>query len=110
MFMIMLVLDDSDHLDAILEAWAGLGVSRVTIIESSGMHRRKLKHFPMRYLYGGKAVEECGNLTLIVIVKNEPLIRQCLKAVEEIVGDLNQPNTGVFAAWPLTLTKGIPQE
>jgi len=110
MFMIMLVLDDSDHLDAILEAWAGLGVSGVTIIESSGMHRRKLKHIPMRYLYGGKAVEEFGNLNLIVIVKNEPLIRQCLKAVEEIVRDLNQPNTGVFAAWPLTLTKGIPQE
>lgn len=108
MYMIMLVLDDNCHLDQILEAWAKLGVSGVTIIESTGLHRRRLKHIPMRYLYGGKALEETGNSTLFVIVKKEKLIQECLKAAESIVGDLNQPNTGVFAAWPLAVTKGIP--
>ncbi len=110
MFMIMLVLDDSDHLDAILEAWSDLGVSGVTIIESSGMHRRLVKRIPMRYLYGNQAIEESGNLTLLVIVRKEKLIQECLKAAEKIVGDLNQPNTGVFTAWPLLMTKGIPSD
>ncbi len=110
MFMIMLVLDDSDHLDAILESWSGLGVSGVTIVESSGMHRRLFKRIPMRYLYGSQTLEESGNLTLFVIVRKEKLIRECLKAAENIVGDLNQPNTGVFTAWPLLVTKGIPTE
>jgi len=108
MFMIMLVLDDNAKLDPVLEAWAKLGVSGVTILESSGLHRKRRKHIPMRYLYGDKSLEECGNSTLFVLVKQEALIQQCLAAAEKVIGSLDEPNTGVFAAWPLTFSKGIP--
>jgi len=108
MFMVMLVLDDNTQLDQVLEAWAKLGVSGVTILESTGLHRKRRKHIPMRYLYGDKSLEECGNSTLFVLVKQEALIGECLKAAEKIIGNLDEPNTGVFAAWPLTFSKGIP--
>ena len=29
-------------------------------------------------------------------------------AVEKVVGDLNTPYSGVLAAWPLTIIKGVP--
>jgi hypothetical protein len=106
--MIMFVLDDPDCLDAILDAWAGLGVSGATIMESTGFFRHHIQHIPMRYAYGETSSNESGNLTLFVIVENESIAQVCLKAVEKIVGNLDDPDTGVFAAWPLALTKGIP--
>ena len=108
MFMIMFVLDDTSHLDQVLDAWSNLGVSGVTVIESTGLHRHHLKHVPMRYAYGDTSLEESGNSTLFAIVESEHMIQLCLQSIEQIVGDLDEPNTGVFSAWPLTITKGIP--
>jgi len=108
MYMIMFVLDDNSHLDQILDALSDLGLSGATIIESTGLYRRQLKRVPMRYAYGDSPLEEKGNTTLFVIVEGEQRVQLCLQAIEQVVGDLDAPNTGVFSAWPLTITKGIP--
>ena len=108
MYMIMLVLDDPAKLDKILEAWAQIGVTGATIIESTGMHRRTRKHIPMRYTFEDTSLQEKGNYTLFVIVPSEELVDQSLAAVELIVGNLDDPNTGVFSAWPLLVVKGVP--
>jgi len=110
MYMIMFILDDSDLLDQVLEAWAELGISGATIIESTGLHRRRqCKHIPMRYAYGETESEECGNTTIFVIVEGEAMVHACLDATEKITGDLNAPNSGVFASWPLSVIKGVPR-
>jgi len=110
MWMLWFVLDDPNRLDEVLDAWSAVGINGVTIVESTGIqrHRRRL---PMRYrlepaLMG---VEE-GHYTLMAIVPDETLSRQALAAVEALVGDLDLPNTGVFAAWPLAFTKGVPSQ
>jgi nitrogen regulatory protein PII len=107
MYMVMLVLDDIKHLDKVLDAWVQLGVPGSTIIESSGLFRRQSASIPMRYRYGEDLSLEKDNITLLSIVQKEENIQKCLDAVEQIVGDLNNPNTGVFCAWPLYVTKGI---
>jgi len=108
MHMIMLVLDDPAHLEKVLESWSSLGVSGATVLDSTGLHRHHLKHIPMRYAYGDSSLEETGNVTLLAIVGDEQKARDCLTGVEQIVGDLDLPNTGIFSAWPLSFTKGIP--
>lgn len=107
MLMIMFVLDQAVYLDQILDAWSEIGVTGATIVESTGLYRRALKRIPMRYTYGEMPMEEKGNITLFVIVENEKLVNACLDQVESIVGDLDQPNTGVFSAWPVVIQKGI---
>ncbi|HOE35205.1 MAG: hypothetical protein GX415_06205 [Chloroflexi bacterium] len=108
MFMIMFVLDDPEKLPVLLEAWEKAGVGGVTILESTGMHRVKRRLFPMRYLPVVYDVEE-NHLTLISIIEEEALIEACLRATEEVIGSLDAPNTGIFAAWPLSFVKGIPK-
>lgn len=108
MFMVMLVLDDPCKLDAVLDAWDGAGVRGVTILESTGRYRQKTKHIPMRYAFGECDVLEKGNITLLAIVRDEKTIQACLQATENITGDLDSPNTGVFASWPLSMVKGLP--
>ena len=108
MQMIMFVLDDPDLLDQVLDAWYEVGVSGATILESTGLHRRR-KRVAMRYSFDNAPIEESGNYTLFVMVANESIAEDCLRATEKVVGDLDNANTGVFASWPLSVVKGIPK-
>jgi nitrogen regulatory protein PII len=108
MFMIMFVLDNPDFLDQILKAWAEHGITGATIVESTGAYRRSTRHIPMRYMYGDMSSVESGNITFFVIVEDQQKVQSCLEAIEKIVGNLDDPNTGVFAAGPLAVTRGIP--
>jgi hypothetical protein len=108
MFMIMLVLDNPDLLDEVLKAWENIGIRGATILESTGIQRLRRKNIHMRYLFQTPHLIEEGHLTLFVIVEGEQMIKDCLKATEQIVTDLDAPNTGVFAAWPLAYVRGVP--
>ena len=108
MYMIMLVLDDPALLDQVLEAWEGVGIRGATIVESTGIQRLRRKNVPMRYFFQAPGLIEEGHLTLFVIVENEQMAQDCLRATEQIVTDLDGPNTGVFAAWPLAIVRGVP--
>lgn len=110
MYMIMLVLDNPDLLDEVLEAWLKAGVRGATIVESTGIQRLQRKKIPMRYLYQTQGVVEEGHLTIFVIVQNEQMIEKCLQATEQVVSNLDEPDTGVFAAWPLTVVRGVPRD
>ncbi len=113
MHMILFVLDDPDRLDDLLDAWEAAGITGVTITESTGVYRFRSarKKIPMRYVFGavGNKVE-VGHFTLMALVKGEEIVQRCLEATEKLVGDLAEPNTGVFAAWPVELVKGYPKK
>lgn len=109
MEMIFLVLNDPDRMDEVLEEWQNIGVTGATIFETTGFHRRMKKRIPMRYLFGEQNFEETGNITLMALVANHELVHQCLALAEQIVGDFNLPNTGVFASWTIPFVKGLPK-
>jgi hypothetical protein len=109
MFMVFFVLDNVDLLTEVLENWAKAGIQGTTIIESTGIHRRLAHRLPMRFLFQSDQAIEEGNCVLMSIVDSEELVKKCLEATESLVGDLNLPNTGVFAAWPVMFVKGVPE-
>lgn len=112
MHMVMFVLDNPALLDDVLDAWHGIGVSGVTIIESSGLYRRSQQRpVGARYAFGmARAAKrvEAGNITLFTIVPDEAAVGACLEAAEAITGDLDGRDTGVLAAWELGTVKGVP--
>ncbi len=107
MFMIIFVLHDPDRLDQLLAAWEKAGVKGATLIESTGIHSRKKVRVPMRYVFSGSSVQETGNVTIMTVVPDQEMVAKCLAAVEEVIGDLEKPNTGIFTAFPLTTGKGL---
>lgn len=110
MFMIMFVLNDASKLDKILECWDEAGIRGVTIIESTGFHRRKIQRSKLHLTFLIEPISvgaEKGNYTLLAAVKDESIIQKCLSATEKIVGDLENPNTGAFMVWPMNFVKGI---
>ena len=107
MYMILCVIDQPDQLDALLAAWHKNGISGVTIVESTGLHRLiEQRRIPMRYAIGGTETER-GNVTVYTVVEDEAMIQRCLEVAESVIGDFNGPNTGIFTAWPLSFAKGV---
>ena len=107
MFMIMLVLDDPDQLDAVIGAWETVGIRGVTMLESTGLGRLRQSRVAARYYFQSSHVEEEGHLTLLAVVPDENSVQSCLQATEEITGSLDEPHTGIFTAWPLAVAKGV---
>ncbi len=111
--MVMLVLDIADRLDTVLAAWDAAGACGATIAETTGAYRRAAhRHVLAPYVVGGAGLidMERGNYTLWAIVPDAEMAQRCLAAAEGVVGDLDHPGTGVFAAWPLALIKGVPRQ
>ena len=111
MHMLMFILDNPDHLEEVLDAWEAVGVSGVTIIESTGMARHRAKLAGTPFMAGMNRLmhsDQEGHYTLMTIVKGEEVVRACIQAAEGVVGNLKDSESGVMAAWPLTLVKGVP--
>ncbi len=111
MYMIFFVLNDPERLDTVLDAWEAVGIHGVTILESTGIQRRRVnqKRIPMRYRLAPMIPHEEGHFTLIAIVPSKEIVQDCLTATEELIGNLDLPNTGVFTSWPLEIVKGVPK-
>lgn len=112
MHMLMFVLDDPNYLEEVLDAWEEVGVSGVTIVESTGMARIRIDKMVGSPLMAGinrlMHSDQEGHYTLFTIVKGEAVVRRCIEAAEKIVGNLSTPNSGVMAAWPVSIVKGVP--
>jgi nitrogen regulatory protein P-II 1 len=107
MYMVFCVLDDPEKLGKVLEALEKGGVSGATIMESTGLHRQQKKRIAMPYLYSTPTLNEMDNTTIFTIVPNKKAAEDCLAIVENVVGDINNPNTGIYAAWELDILKGL---
>jgi len=112
MYMVWFVLDDPALLDDVLDSWEEIGVTGVTIIESSGINRRRLaRQVGTPFMAGINRLmsgDQENHFTLMTIVRSEEMVQRCVTEAEKIVGDLNLPNSGVFASWPLDYVKGVP--
>jgi len=110
--MVLFVLDNPQYLDEVLDAWEEIGVSGVTIIDSTGINRRRQALQVGTPFMAGINRILSGDLethnTLFTIVQNKTIVKKCIVAAEKIVGDLNQPHSGVLAAWEIPIVKGIP--
>lgn len=111
MHMVMFVLDDPNQLDDLLDSWRALGISGVTLVESSGSYRHKAHLLGARHLTQASVLAqriEEGHFTLFAVVPDAATVQQCLDATEVVTGNLDEPNTGIFTSWEVGLTKGVP--
>lgn len=113
MSLILFVLNNSEHLQAVLDAWERAGVSGVTILPSTGLGRMRQKQglredFPLLpdlEDFYRQAAE--NSQTLFTLVEDEKLVPRILAATEEVVGDLDQPGNGILAVLPTTSVHGL---
>jgi nitrogen regulatory protein P-II 1 len=112
MYMLIMVLDDSENLNDVLQAWVDAGVPGVTILESTGINRvlPREQAGPMfagfSHIFGSGRV---GHNTIFAVIESMELAETAVKATEAVVGDLNEPNTGIVFVLPVAKSWGIPE-
>jgi hypothetical protein len=108
--MVIFVLDNDELLEDVLQAWVNAGVKGATAVDSLGM--AKVLHLidesrPMFPSIGGIFQDEHYHYTIFSFIDDEVEVQALLTATEQVVGDLNKPNTGIFAVLPISFVKGI---
>lgn len=112
MYLLIMVLDDSTHLNEILDGWVDSGVRGVTILESTGLGRTLAQTGSLRMYAGFSqlfAGGRVGHNTLFAVIEDLDIAEAAVKATEAILGDLKQAHTGIIFALPVVKTWGLPE-
>lgn len=113
MFMVMLILNNVDQCQSVLDAWDNAGAPGVTILPSTGLGRIRSRiglkdDLPLLpSLDDFFQQEESLHRTLIAIVQERSIVDRIIKATQLILGDLNQPNTGILVIVPVIEAYGL---
>jgi hypothetical protein len=111
MYLIVFVLDDPDKLEDLLNAWEEAGTGGATVLVSTGRHRLSTGYRDDVPLMPGlddfyKRVEDYHR-TLFTIVKDDVILQKIVAATKSVVGDLNEPNTGILVVLPTAQVYGL---
>jgi hypothetical protein len=113
MYFILFVLHDTDRLEEILDGWEQAGAGGVTVLPSIGFAKIKEKKalredFPL--IPNLESIIESTqdkNRTLFTIVVSQEIKDEIIAATTRIIGDLNNPNTGIMAVIPVSQAFGL---
>ncbi len=109
MYLLVMVLDNSEHLNDILDAWQRAGVPGITILESTGVNRilERNRADPafagFGQIFGAGRV---GHNTIFSIINDLALADTAVAETEKLIGSMSQPHTGVIFTVPVAKTWG----
>ena len=112
MYLILFVLNDPDKLEDLLIAWEENGVQGATVLFSTGLGRiRELDTWRddmplIPSLKDFYEVPENMNRTLFTIVKDEAQIDGIVMATKNVVGELDEDETGLLLVLPIVRAYG----
>lgn len=109
--LLVFVLDCVEECPNVLDAWEKVGVTGVTILESTGMARVRnairddMPLMPsLRDLLSGR---EEHHRTLFSVVEDDEILERAIAVTQEVVGDLSDENTGILFVMPVTRVLGL---
>lgn len=105
-FMVVVVVDNIEQCPAVLDAWEAAGVLGATILASSGLGRVRRAGLRddlplMPDLYDLFAQEEVQHRTIFSVIDSQEMVDRMIAAVEHIMGNLDEPNTGFLFVVPV---------
>ncbi len=111
--MIWFVLHEASFLSEVLAAWKEIGVLGVTILPSTGLRRLENSDILRDDIPLIPSIEdlvsdeETLNRTLFTIVDDDLLVEKIVEVTQKIVGNLEDPNTGILCVIPLGKVYGL---
>jgi nitrogen regulatory protein P-II 1 len=111
--LIGLVIHDVDKVDGVLHAWLEVGISGVTLLDTSGLShhmqqaglRDDLPVFPsIRRMLEST---ELHNRLLFTIVPDDFNVDSLIRETEAVLGELTRPGTGILFILPVARAVGL---
>ena len=110
MRLLVAVINDTEKLDETLSGFVELGITGATIVRSEGMGRLLTHEIPiyagLQTLISGSRPQNC--LVLSVIPTDR--VAGAIALLQEVVGDLDNPATGIAFTLPVDEIVGLAPE
>lgn len=111
MKLLVLILNKTDYIEDILAEFANNNIPGATVISSVGMARAlsNSQYDNMSFLGSLRAVlnpDRSENKTVLTVI-NDTQVQDAVNAIEKVIGDLNNPDTGIVFTLPVDFSKGI---
>lgn len=108
MYLLVLVLNQTEKLEEILQELYETGISGSTVVDASGMGETTLEKIPV---VGGISAlfnsPLSSNKVVFSVVQHEETINKAESVVESVVGDLDSGKKGIMFTLPLHRVKGF---
>ena len=111
-YLVVLIADNPSDCPLILDSWEEIGVTGVTILESTGLGRVRraglrddLPLMPsLRELFQS---DEVRHRTLLSVVEDQSKVDEMVAAARDVIGDLDGPHTGFMFVVPVLQAYGL---
>ncbi|HZK33588.1 MAG TPA: hypothetical protein VFC60_03715 [Tissierellaceae bacterium] len=105
MNILFLVLNKTEYLDEILDAFVEIGVRGATILDSQGMGSALSKSGKDIPFFGGlRALLDNTrpyNKTVFTVIEDEETLDKAVKEVKKILGNMSEPGVGLMFTLPV---------
>lgn len=106
MKLIIFILNKEERLEEVLEAFVELGINGATILDSIGMGRILAHDIPIFAGFQNLLHDtRPGNKTILSVVP-ERKVERVVKAVEQVIGSLDDPGNGLLMSLHIDFVKG----
>jgi len=113
MYLLLMVLNNENHLREILERFVEIDVRGATVINSQGMGRIVSEKIPifssLRSILSGKE-SRVNNFTVFSAIKTEETLNKAIEVVLDVVKDINKPGTGILIVLPILKIYGLAND
>jgi nitrogen regulatory protein PII len=113
MYLLVQVLEQTQHLSGILEGFARIGIQGSTVLDSTGMGRVLMKtsaSMPVMEQINKVLKDlETSNKIMLTVIREKAVLEKAVNVIRSFCGDLNEPGKGILFAFPLELVEGLPQ-
>jgi nitrogen regulatory protein PII len=110
MKLFVLFLNKVEKLEEVLEGFLEVGVSGATVVDSVGMGHILSEEVPifagLRFMFAGTKPH---NKTIFSVMRDDKE-EQVIRILQKILGDLNQPGTGIAFTISLDRVEGLMPE
>lgn len=111
MKLLIFVLNNEQYLEKVLGAYVEAGVAGSTILDSEGMGRFLAYEVPLfagfkEFMKGNRPY----NKTIISVIRDQSIIERLKELIDDIVGGLDKPGTGIMFTVPVDWAAGLVSE
>jgi nitrogen regulatory protein PII len=110
--MVLLIVSHSEQCPDVLDAWEATGVGGITILDSTGLGKVRQAAIRddvplMPSLARLFQQNEVRHRTIFAVVDSDEMVDRLIKATENQLGNLNNPDNGVMFVLPVSRVVGF---
>ncbi len=107
MKLLMAIINDPDYVTDILDEFYQRGIRGATVMDSTGMAHIMAHQVPFFSRFAEFGEDPGRNKTIFAVVKTEEERKTVVEAIEAVIGDLEESDTGIAITLPIDYCKGL---